>query len=425
MKTYFLLAASLFVLFQASAQDDAKKMLRNAKRAMNSYYLDPIGNQDKLAEAKSLIDKVIMDPEFAQNYQAQYEKGQIYSEISRFDILAKIQNPNHKSMAPEAGLIAHNAFNTAFQLSEKGFQKKDALKGISENMQSLMTLGYDAYQAGNSDKAFEVFEQILLAHYTLTENKEKSPFANDEEVNNQIFTVAVTALSSGKYDKAEKYMKELLSRGVDKPEVYNSLYQLLSEKGNEQEAFKYLQEGRRKFPEDVNLLFSEINDALKKGKLDELIGRLNEAIAKEPNNVSLYTTLGNVYDNLCQNEENPDKAAEHFEKAKANYEMALSISPDYFDAVYSLGALYYNKAAAKTKELQAIADDYSKAGIERFDKKSKEVVEIFKLALPYFDKAESINPKDRNTLIALKEIHARLNNLDKSNQYKAKLESLD
>ena len=48
----------------------------------------------------------------------------------------------------------------------------------------------------------------------------------------------------------------------------------------------------------------------------------------------------------------------------------------------------------------------------------------FDKALPYFEQAEKIEPKDKNTLIALKEIFAKKSQFDKSNAYKTKLESL-
>ena len=49
---------------------------------------------------------------------------------------------------------------------------------------------------------------------------------------------------------------------------------------------------------------------------------------------------------------------------------------------------------------------------------------MFDAALPYFLKAEESDPKDRNTLIALREIYARKNQLDKAEEYKKKLDAL-
>ena len=49
---------------------------------------------------------------------------------------------------------------------------------------------------------------------------------------------------------------------------------------------------------------------------------------------------------------------------------------------------------------------------------------IFDQALPYLEKAEKIDPSDKNTIIALKEIYARKGNFEKSNLYKARLEKM-
>jgi len=67
--------------------------------------------------------------------------------------------------------------------------------------------------------------------------------------------------------------------------------------GDKSGAGSILSEGREKFPNDAGLLFAEINLYLKDGRLNELTARLEQAIEQEPNNVSLYVTLGNVYDN--------------------------------------------------------------------------------------------------------------------------------
>ncbi len=148
----------------------------------------------------------------------------------------------------------------------------------------------------------------------------------------------------------------------------------------------------------------------------------------EPNNVSLYTTMGSVYDNLYQNEVtagNKVKAEEYAASALDYFNQALAKDPDNVDALYSIGALFYNKAAAMTQELAKLADDYSRAGTEKYNAKQAEMITQFDLALPYFQKSEMINPNDRNTLIALKEIFAKKNDLDTSNEFKARLEKLD
>lgn len=172
-------------------------------------------------------------------------------------------------------------------------------------------------------------------------------------------------------------------------------------------------------------MFAEINSYLKKGKLDELTDRLKQAIKQEPGNVGLYVTLGNVYDNLYQTmskEKNDAKATEYFNEAKNYYEQATAKDPSNVDAVYSVGALYYNKAAIRTQEMNALPEDFSSAGLKKLKTLRDEVMLLFDQSLPYFQKAEGINPNDANTLIALNEIYARKEEEVLSAEFKKRLE---
>ncbi|MEN0006856.1 MAG: hypothetical protein AAF798_22070, partial [Bacteroidota bacterium] len=194
-----------------------------------------------------------------------------------------------------------------------------------------------------------------------------------------------------------------------------------------EKAYTYLKTGRDKYPEDISLLFAEINHYLTTGRLDELIGKLKKAIDKEPDNKSLYSTLGNVYDNLYQKEYtagNVEKANEYFNSALEYYNKATEKDPTFVDAIYSIGALYYNKAASMTQELNKLADDYSKEGLKKYDAKKAEMFAQFDEALPWFKKAESLNPNDINTLIALKEIFARKDDLATAKEITTRLETV-
>jgi hypothetical protein len=424
MRLFILLAATFLFLPIAEAQD-AKRSLRNAKRALSSYNIDPQGNQAKLAEAMQLIEEVIDDAEFAETFEAWYLRGNIYQESMDQDMIQKSFNPEFKSPYPEASLKAYQSYAKAYEYSEKNFQRRDALNGISASMNGLLGYGYDMYQKEDQATAFKAFEAALKAHELLLENNQKSPFESPEDIENQYFIVSVTAVSSGNYEAAEKYLTQMKNKGMERPEVYDFLYKLYTEQGREDEATAMLKAGRQKYPDDVNLLFSEINEALRNNKLDELVNSLQEAIDKEPNNLSLYATLGNVYDNLFQMSEDQETKDMYFAKAKEVLNKALELDVNNFESNYSMGALYYNKAAKMTQDLASLADDYSAEGLKKFDAKQKEVNEIFKESIPFFDKAHTLNAEDRNTLIALREIYARLNDFEKSNMYRDKLEALD
>ena len=179
-----------------------------------------------------------------------------------------------------------------------------------------------------------------------------------------------------------------------------------------------------KFPDDAQLLFTEINHYLKAGKLEVLIDKLKGGIAKEPKNVSLYFTLGNVYDNLSQKETDPAKIEGYAAEAMVYYKKTLEIDAKNSDAIYSIGASFYNKAAQFSKEMKKLESDFSKEGQKKYEAAEKLMIAEFDKALPYFKKAESINPNDQNTLIALKEIYAKKNDMSLSKEFKTRLETI-
>jgi tetratricopeptide (TPR) repeat protein len=147
----------------------------------------------------------------------------------------------------------------------------------------------------------------------------------------------------------------------------------------------------------------------------------------EPDNVSVYVTLGQIYDKLYQDAvaTDPVKADENFNKAMSYYQQAMAKDAKNFDAAYSVGALWYNKAAAYSIELNDLSSDYSPAGNKKYEAKKAQMEEAFNKALPLFLQAEQINPNDYNTLIALKEIYARQDKLDIAEQYKLKIEKIE
>ncbi|MBP8943588.1 MAG: hypothetical protein KBG76_15410, partial [Saprospiraceae bacterium] len=174
------------------------------------------------------------------------------------------------------------------------------------------------------------------------------------------------------------------------------------------------------------------------GKLEALVEKLKAAITKEPNNVSLYTTLGNVYDNLYQKDsmimENKNGtytilasiiSNTNYQNAESYFTKASELDATNADAHYGQGAFHYNVAARMTAILNKLADDYSKEGTKKYEAIKVEVFGMFDKSLPSFNKAESLNPNDRNCLIALKEIYARKNEFDLSNEFKKRLEVLE
>ena len=425
MKQFFLSALLILVSLSIVEAQEYKKQLKNANKSLGKYYLDPVANKALLTEATASIDQIFTAADAQADPEAWNSKGQIYNEIARAEINKKVVDPAYVITAPDASLIAYDAFQKAISLSTKKSHTKDALAGIKENEEHLNNIGIFQFQAQDYNNAFKSFSTTIKAFETLKANGEASRLDDAVVNNDQTFYTGVCAYFGDNKEASIPYFEKLYTAGKAQPLVYEGLFNLTAEK-DEAKAMTYLSEGRAANPDDNGLLFAEINYYLKVGKLDLLTDKLKAAIAKEPDNISVYTTLGNVYDQLNQKERtagNIEKADEYFTLAFEKYAEALTKDPKNFDATYSQGALYYNKAASMTAKLNELSNDYSSAGTKKYNAIKAEMDGYFKQALPFFLKAEELSPKDLNTMVALKEIYAREGQLEKSAEYKAKMEA--
>jgi DNA-directed RNA polymerase subunit K/omega len=62
--------------------------------------------------------------------------------------------------------------------------------------------------------------------------------------------------------------------------------------------------------------------------------------------------------------------------------------------------------------------------MKKYDAAQASMLSMFDKALPFFLQAEKSDANDKNTLIALREIYARKNQMDKAEEYKKKMEAL-
>ncbi len=409
-KSLFTLLTIFFAFGFSSAQEDGLKLAKNAGKALTSYNIDPSGNAAKLGEAKEKIEQALKTPEAQALGTAWMTKGDVYNTLLQKDLARRMIDPKAALTGDNDALVAFEAYKKVYELSVKKYEKADAVKGISEVQPYLINIGVSKYEAKEFDKAFLSFKASVESHDILKENAQKSFLDDPKQLEDQIYFTGLIASLANRCTDAVFFYEKLYKTSTTNPAVYEGLYNCKIQLADEAGAATVLAEGRKKFPEDPALLFAEINAYLKAGKLAELTGRLEQALKQEPDNVGLYVTLGNVYDNLYQGalkEKNNAKAGEYFEMAKLNYSKGLLKNPDHLDANYSLGALYFNKAAIRTQEMNALPEDFSSAGLKKMEVIKNEVIALFDLALPYFQKAESVDPNDMNTLIALNEIYAR------------------
>lgn len=424
-KVIIIALLAIFGTATLSAQDNPKRTFRQAKRSLSAFELDN-SKVDELNQAVELIMYTAKDEKMKTDPEVWNVMGDIYSAYLELDYKNSLMDENYRPQYLQEANKAYMAYKKGYEVAEKSRDQDDALAGMAGLIQSMSNSGITVLQAGDQMGAYNIFRNVLDIHELLQEHEKDSPLNDPEAMNNQLFLAGYAALLAEQYELAKPYYEQLKANDYDDPSLYEGLFKIKSQEDPEG-AEAILSEGREKYPDDLSLLYAEINAALKNNEIASLESKLKEAINKDPNNVSLYTTTGSVYDRLFQEMMDADtvKANMYFDSAKVYFEKALELNPDNVDAIYSIGALYYNKAAQGTQELQALADDLTAAGMKKYDAKKLEVDQIFDKALPYFQKAERVNPSDRNTLIALKEIYARKNKMDIADEFTRRLETVE
>jgi tetratricopeptide (TPR) repeat protein len=429
MKNVWFLTLILAFSFQFLSAQEYKKQLKNANKTLGKYYLEPAENMAALTEALATVEAVFETEEARIDADAWNTKGQIFNEIAaaemiKYDMDSKLGG-NYKLATPDAGVIARDAFNKAIETAIKKSQTKDALEGLKQTENHTNNIGIVFFQMQDWPQAYKNLNASYDIHKLLKNNDTPSRLSTEDALKDHVFYTAVAAYYGEKSAEAEKLFTQLYDMGSTESLVFEGLFTLIVEK-DEAKAMEILEAGRKANPDDSGLLFAEINYYLKAGKLEVLTNKLKAAIAKEPDNVSVYTTLGNVYDQLNQQERqagNDEQADNYFNEAFSYFNQALEKDEKNFDATYSLGALYYNKAAGMTSKLNELSNDFSSAGTKKYNALKAEMDGYFQKALPYFQKAEQLEPSDLNTMIALREIYARSGDLDKAAEYKEKIGS--
>ena len=433
MKKLLFFFLTLTLSFNTIFGQEASQAYKDAKKAYGqAATAESDKRAGKLEDARAQID---IATDGISSFDAKtapkvwLKSGEIYLDLAKTDFtMINLQGADFVAKYPDASTKAYEAYTAALALPDlKKYNKTEALDGLKTVSTFLSNDGRFAFNDKDYKKSYESFTAVTKVDELLVANKQASIFESDEKRQEHKYVTGLSAYAAELYDEAKATLEALDAEGYQSEGVYDSLYKIYLQEGKDAEAIAILEKGRSIFPEDEMLRVSEINYYLKAGKLDALTGKLEAAIKADPENVTLYSTLGHVYDNLSQNEyenKNMEKSEEYFNKALQYYTKALEKDGTHFNTIYNTGALYYNKAAHVTRELIEIEEDYSAAGLRKAEAKKSEMMDLFDKALPYFQRAEAVSPNDIGTLSALQEIYARKDDFEMTKEFKSRMDTI-
>ena len=404
-------------LINVSATSQNSKYV-NAVNYMSDY--NTSSEMESLEKAKENIDLAASNDDTKEKAKVQTLKGQIYLALFQRNLRTETEKQialsdpkkgeamGYINTSPAELATAYDAFAKAKTLDKKNDFAAEIKKGIADISILFTNKAVYDYSSKNYAAALPSFEKA----YEINGPKDTITLNN----------TALCAERAGNYAKAKQYYLKMIETKQGRGATYASLVNVYFLMKDTTSGMDLLKKGRAAYPANSDLLITETNFFLMKKESLDALKNLNQAILANPANFSLYLARGNTYDKLA----NPTDAAgkfiaqpadfeEKIKLAEADYKKAIDLKPDFFDALYCLGVLYNNYGVSINKMADKIQDQ-AKYKIE--DTKSKEQ---FNKAMVVLERTLQVNPKDRNTMIALKQIYARLEMTDKLNDMNEKL----
>lgn len=392
MKRIILSLTLLSFFFVAQAQ---KSELAAAK---NNYALFQVSVQTKaplkkqletLNLAKTSTDNAILNEKSKDLPELWAYRAIIYSSISLIDTL-------NKSNSEAAFKTAQEAIVKTKALDAKNEQVKNLEVAENNLTITMQNKGVAAYGKKDFKLAFESFKYIA------------DVMPKDSTFN--LYT-AITANSAQLYPEAIKYYGRCLEINPKNAVIYQELGRIYLNTKDTTNALKVIEQGRAVSPDNMGLIYDELNIYLVRGQASKQIGKIEAALAKDPKNKTLFFVAGIAYN-----------ANKQLDKSEEAYKKALEIDPDYVDAIFNLSVSYINKGNDYINEANKLPN--SKASDLKYAQLKNKFSAELTNAIPLLEKARALNPKDVNVLTTLREVYVKLNKLEKASEIKKAIDAL-
>jgi tetratricopeptide (TPR) repeat protein len=432
-----IIAGALLVSVNTFAQKDELKAIKKI------YNKEEIKGAD-LAEYKSLVEKVQpLAVEEGDKVYANFYKCMIpvleFSAIDKTMPPLQIQLAFAKFVSPKSITELATGLNATLDY-EKKTGKKIQTDDINETISSFKPdLLNFAIKLGN-EKKYKDSGDVLYAIYLL-----------DKKDQETLYYAASYEANGKDYDKALQYYKELKAlnytgegtlyyaknkaTGAEesyanksvrdnlvnlgthlspreeklpskKGEIVKNIALILIEQGKSEEAKTAISEARKENPDDADLIVSEANIYLNLNDSVNYKRLISEALEKRPNDEVLVFNLGVT----CAN-------AKQFEDAEKYYAKAIELKPDFLSAYINLADLILKPDAKIVEEMNKLT--ISDKDLKRNDVLKAQRQKLFQKAMPLYEKAHQLDPKDADIKSILKSVYSYLELTEKVKALKA------
>jgi tetratricopeptide (TPR) repeat protein len=415
-----IITTALLVSFVTFAQKDQIKAAEKALKSGNAAEAKTI-----LQQAESLLSAAT-DAEKAQYYYVKATalldlasknievlKNQTDAAKSFVDLLATEKASGKTKYTDQAKplivdfkdkLISGAIENAGKENYTAACQKLKTVYDLDKtDLEKLYYAANYAINAKDYDTALQYFTELKTLNFTgeSTNYYAKSLVKNEEEYFGNT--------ADAKKDRDSKVLMKIYSAPRDekiasrKGEIHKNIVLILLQQGKDSEAKAAISDARKANPDDVSLIITEADLYLKSKDYDNYTKLVNEALAKDPNNVDLVYNLGVI-----------SADAKKLDDAEKYYRRAIEIDSKYFNAYLNLAELLMRGDEKFVKEMNSLGT--SEKDNKRFDVIKAERNKNFMVTMPILEKAvelDATNDAAKKTLLSL------YNALEMTDKYKA------
>jgi tetratricopeptide (TPR) repeat protein len=344
---------------------------------------------NKLADAKTEIDKVLADPKNEKNAEAIYTKAKILSAIAN--------DNNLSAQTPDARLQSFELVKKYVSMDEKLlFLTLDNYKPVNDAYQGFFKAGAALYGENKHAESHANFKNCLAVSDYMIEKG----WTNIKLDTTVILYSGITAEKSEKKDDAAVYYARLAKAkvtGDGMSEIYKWLAAYYSDKKDTENAGKYLALGKELYPKDSFWDAMEIEMLSKQEDKKALFAKYKDMIAKNPSDhlpLYNYSVESYLYAYVPEADKRPEGSAEMINEAETNLKKVLELKPDYTNALLLLGQIAFNKGVDINNQVKAIKPPAGGKLKPEELKKKQDLRALadkqFDEAIPYFEKLDQL-----------------------------------
>lgn len=336
---------TLFILIITASAAYAQKTVKPTLNKVQTLI-----QEGKLAEAKEMVDAATTYEKTMNDGKTWYFRGLIYGII---DTTASLS-----SLAQDPLSVAIDAFKKADEIDKEGkkyFMTDKATFAIETKDQQLekfanyhLTKGIAAIQADEPDYEGSIAslgKTIKLFENTMTK------YGNDTLT---YYVLGLATYNAEKHDEAIDAMRKYIEKGGTRKDAYVIMYQIYNgPKENKEKALEVIREAKVKMPDNSDFPRIEIGLLIDLNRINEAKDGLEKAVAKDPEDKVLRFYL--AYAN---------QQMKNYDEAKKQYQEALRIDSDYFEAQYYYTSIFLLDVEGFTKKINEL-------GISAADQKKK------------------------------------------------------